>query len=114
MITFPTRTSITIYGQYTDAHLVGFVARCDNKSWDGLEFKNEAQELGFKAGWDMGAFLPNKHRGYWSHHIYWDVWREGALARWKTHEYKNLYSRGSHRWRAFLAGWCAKNYLLQG
>lgn len=114
MITFPTRTPTNIYRQYTDAHFVGFVARYDNMSWDGLEFENEAQELGFKAGWDMGAFLPDKHRGYWSHHIYWAVWNKGACERWHSHEYENPYSRGGHRWRAFLAGWCAKNYELQG
>lgn len=115
MIEIPTRTDSTPYFQFVDAHEAGYKARRAGESLKGLIYKDEPQELGFKAGWEMGGLRPqNGYTGYWTQCHYWEVWDAGSRACGNSAEYENPYTRGSWRWRAFLAGWCVRNYQLSG
>jgi len=90
MITFPERIHTSPYLEFVDAHELGYNARRAGKSLKGLIFRSEAQELGFKAGWDMGGVrsLMRQER-YWSQLVYWEIWDKGAMARHNSAEYEN-------------------------
>jgi len=111
-IEFPTQNT-SKYRRYVDAHFIGYTAAQNGPLVVMPDFKDEAQRLGFKAGWHMGCLPQDRKKpGYWSQHLYWVVWDEGKEA-WEVRgggRYNNPYNSGSWRWRAYLAGWSSRGY----